>query len=197
VVFGHGAMSDSGPLCALEQTWKPIRIGHRGLSVSPSEKVPAQVRGGNETGELHPSKTSLAVGVVLTFMHDHPLRACRRGRHSMNPSEFSGDSSGECRLAATTLRDAGWPEKGIKPVQLSFRIAKLKLVRWGTTKEHEPSLGDVPHRTRGDRQPGGGLPFSRSRHCPTADGRACRETSHGNAANPLAVASIRITVPPA
>jgi len=42
-LFGHHAMSDLGPLCALERTWKPIRIGHRGLRVSPSEKVPAPV----------------------------------------------------------------------------------------------------------------------------------------------------------
>jgi hypothetical protein len=33
-LFGHGAMSDLGLLCAQERTWKPIRIGHRGLHVA-------------------------------------------------------------------------------------------------------------------------------------------------------------------
>jgi hypothetical protein len=48
--FRHGAMSDLGPLCALEQIWKPIRISHRGLSVASGahrlafQKV--RVRGG-------------------------------------------------------------------------------------------------------------------------------------------------------
>jgi hypothetical protein len=33
-LLGHGAMSDLGPLCAQERTWKPIRIVHRGLRLA-------------------------------------------------------------------------------------------------------------------------------------------------------------------
>jgi hypothetical protein len=75
-------MSDLGLLCALEQTWKPIRIDHRGLR-SSREKCQCRSKEETKQGSCTRRKLALAVGVV--FHTPPPTGRAGRGTLAAHP----------------------------------------------------------------------------------------------------------------
>ena len=65
-LFGYGAMSDLGLLCAQERTWMPIRIGHRGAPHSSRRASPRLPKSAGAKG-LGWSNPSAPARVALLF----------------------------------------------------------------------------------------------------------------------------------